>query len=1233
MKKESFYSGIPELDTLLGKDYEKTEEKNYNKLILIKGGPGSGKTTLGLQILNNHLKRNKSSNNRYNAAYVSLELEPKVSYEYASRCYNFLHLNDIEPNFFLTTREELKESLENFYNPQKSHPPKLSDVIFDCLKNRNNQKLKNDNSYKIIFFDSLNVLIDFIHSIVDKQVISERDIIKSISEIDRTSKKDDNAETNTIFLFSVEYHPSFGHSKLEISESFLCDTEILLTTEPIFASKERSISNISAIGYNIEGDNAGKKVNEYRTFCRVLKTRFSNHQIRRCSYDLVSGRGLVFYDSYPGDGHVSLFYENSKQEEAWNNFFIEDIPHQFPALRYEKFDRKQMQQNFSNRRRYLHMPERTDLYLSSYDNYWIHWFTNIERKAVIREFIKDESESFKSFPKEDIKYLEPLINFIHSFFISDFLNLNSKTEDLTNDLELSEKKFIRFKKRSFYIAVKTDKEYAIDLLKIESIENALEIKSFNIENIEELVFSNLTDEKIELRKIKIEKNNSAIIFRSTKGLLILIISNTYKCTKIIWTNFWHQKIEFKTYGQNDYVLYDARYNVVNKSINKIEPVNFKQTKCNSVFTVSGSNSRFKIYKGKDSLDKILADIDLKNNSKKNNSGDLLASDLVYKCFNCICLDHLYQYRQDELGKELIRELKDRRGNDCPYKISTDYIPISDEKICHWYKCLPKEQEINPKIFLDKTSMFNEFISLIVSNRIKIQKGLNKKILDQGVDNSDEDTLKLFESVMKIFNKDNLTLKNDFIHLYLKLLRHSENKSFLTPIGQADTLKLFGERKSTFIKELTTRNSKNNRPIQFKHSLFGLYNKESYLSIPYNANVGIFVYRKDILNDFYDTIIKDKKKRDDYILKVNEIYLAQKEGIEKFFSDQSNNAKQDFITQINEIIEYSILNRYPKTWEEIFAIYSYYKEKKCPKELVLDVKTADTYYCTFLELIWNCGGDFSVQPDYTFSDQKNKNLLHAFSLLAYLYYSGILPENSSTQAEVFVSRYNSINPWNKKSNDWIFGRFWYSTFVELFNAKKQDKVSKEESFLWNPTKINELGLMPMPVTLSKIIKKVKNLNEVEHCAAWGDWHLGITHGSENMKLGREIINHLMSSRKIIENAYSNAILPTTEDFYKLFKNTNCFSPLRRNNIIMPSSTYKEIRYKYFRHAQSRSQVFDYRHSMVELNTIIKYIENIAIRDRVGMEMPTTIPEYMISEIYNRISRAIEGINGLIFMNNS
>jgi KaiC/GvpD/RAD55 family RecA-like ATPase len=90
MTTPHFKTNIQVLDKMLGIDKKVEAEINNDRILLIKGGPGSGKTTLGLQILNNHLKRNEEEGSTtFIAGYVSLEIDPELSIEYASKSFQF----------------------------------------------------------------------------------------------------------------------------------------------------------------------------------------------------------------------------------------------------------------------------------------------------------------------------------------------------------------------------------------------------------------------------------------------------------------------------------------------------------------------------------------------------------------------------------------------------------------------------------------------------------------------------------------------------------------------------------------------------------------------------------------------------------------------------------------------------------------------------------------------------------------------------------------------------------------------------------------------------------------------------------------------------------------------------------------------------------------------------------------------------------------------------------------
>ena len=1233
MTATNFKTEIKELDKILGvenratvmKSKESQEPESNDKIILIKGGPGSGKTTLGLQILNNNLKNSKCDV----VGYVSLELDKDTSVNYAANSFNFEYLvekKEGKTNLKSTSKEKLHKSIEKFYNPESSHPPKISDVLCDCL----DLDTKKDQS-TIIFIDSLNILIDIIRSVVDVR-INERDIIKSICDINR--------KKNIIYIFSVEYHPALGESKVAISESFMCDIDILLNVEPIFHAAQKTSPNISSIGYNIEGNLKGGKENEYRSFCRVLKTRFDNHQTRRCAYDIVTGTGIKFYESFPGDGQVSLFYENSKQREAWEDFFIEDIPHQFPSLRHERFDRKQMQQNYSNRRRFNFLPEKTDLYLSSYDNYWIHAFTNVERKTFIREFILDKSGIFKElmengFNKDQIKQTEKFKNFINkltNFFLKNPLNIpNSEIAkkagtkpSVSLGIKIEKPDVInRFETKVKFISG-TKQTFAIEVKKAFQKIYTCKVQNSCIKNVSKLLFT-IFEEK-EINKYSINTNdNDVCIIRNNAGVILFFVNREGTLTKLVTFDSWHKQLEFILKYEAKKMLYNTTYRskFISEDIIGSKAKKLPEEK-NDILIISNDKIETQTTENicidafnypliQNILNQFYID-ELENRIQK--AKNEFSNSRGLGCIACNCLKKIDSRinsntkNHDELINDVLKSIIYRQinqnGINCKYndvnKISYGDPATANHSSCYWYKRIKSELNDDKLLAYFKNIIINELFNI-------------------------DDLTKVFENYLgkKTYEIYKDLIQKDIKNLFIELLKYSEQKSFLATIEKKD-LKLFGERQSDFIEELSD-STQNHRPIHHRKLLFGLYNSDSYLSIPYNANVGMFVYRKDILEPFYKKIFnkENNKARQDYTSIIFDICQHQCSalGIPNKLELKSE--------QLDKLISNSIIDLYPKTWEEIFAIYQFYRIRDKKMDLVFDSKTTDTYYSFFLELLWNCGGKLEINADYSIVNEKDtvEKLMQAYYLLGYMYYSGIIPDNSSAQPEAFSQRYNN------GKNEWIFARFWYSTFVELINARQnipessngENEKFDEGKFSWNPIKDNKLGLMPMPVTLSKYLETGNPAN-VEHCTAWGDWHLGVIHGSENLKLAADIINHLMSSRKIVENAYSNAILPTTKDFYTLYKNSRCFSPSKRDKLTLPDTTFKEIRTNYFKYAQSRSQVYDFRHCMVELNTVLKYVENIAFRNSKFTGFEYGLPTHMVHGIRHSLEHALKGIQELV-----
>ncbi len=482
-------TGMAELDQLLGlpdKEFPDTAT------ILIRGGQGAGKTTLALQILNHQLKETidqetgkKTEENEKNfGLFLSLERQANVALKNAKDNLGMTSLElvatatceggkvlGVDGNSF---RDKLKEKLstprdldiESFLTDLLSMFKPIHIVDPQPIKDRINEAIKAYKKNKTdVFFNVLaETIYDFVGGkgdasqtlwlVVDSLNVLERAIFQR-TELEKyrgaiqglANALHGKLGMKIVVLFTGEYHTPDHDVSGASGESFFCDVEILLTQEPVIGKARTDPRNSAAAGFNIElhhdpknypggpdADVAQKQqvVVETRPFCRVLKSRFGKHQSRRCSYKIEKDIGFQFDDIFPGDGHVLLFEDNTKQREDWEIFLLKDGPHEFPALRFELFDRSSQQRIFSTERSFRGHRRDTDLHLASLDTYWINWFRELNERFIIgrelgslREEIKKHVEQQKLSEKEAVKRFANALCRVHW----EFLELKKSVED------------------------------------------------------------------------------------------------------------------------------------------------------------------------------------------------------------------------------------------------------------------------------------------------------------------------------------------------------------------------------------------------------------------------------------------------------------------------------------------------------------------------------------------------------------------------------------------------------------------------------------------------------------------------------------------------------------------------------------------------------------------------------------------------------------------------------------
>ncbi len=430
---------IDALDEMLGlnrvlNNLEVSASIPRHLVLLLRGAPGSGKTTLGIQILANHLKAQSENNpgstnmglfftlevgqqtfrNQSFEARIGKDLANviKASAEAPSQ-----NSGDKYPTLFFFERDDLANELP-FTNNAERMKEAVDRFLEDSIKARIPYEFKINKKERngIILVDSINVLADLVRGKMQKpdQIFDLRMLLHQFSQ---TLLK--YFHRATVILIG-EHHAQGGLEESLVAESFGCDIEILLTTEPIAGHANLSPDAAAPLGYSIErrlhghyspsGGPPGSLVLdepqrvESRSFCRILKSRYSPNQSRRCAYDIVPGRGVVFSETLAGDGGILLVFENKKQEEFWQEFIRRDVPLQFPALRYALFDRPGVQRIFATARRMQQFPQKTDLLLVSFDTYWVNWYWQLCQRTALHESINHAFDQ----GLDKLRRLEPL---------------------------------------------------------------------------------------------------------------------------------------------------------------------------------------------------------------------------------------------------------------------------------------------------------------------------------------------------------------------------------------------------------------------------------------------------------------------------------------------------------------------------------------------------------------------------------------------------------------------------------------------------------------------------------------------------------------------------------------------------------------------------------------------------------------------------------------------------------
>jgi hypothetical protein len=399
-----------------------------------------------------------------------------------------------------------------------------------------------------------------------------------------------------------------------------------------------------------------------------------------------------------------------------------------------------------------------------------------------------------------------------------------------------------------------------------------------------------------------------------------------------------------------------------------------------------------------------------------------------------------------------------------------------------------------------------------------------------------------------------------------------------PILQ-DTVQIFGELRSNILEQI--------KPEEVE-----VDGRKAFSSVPYNANLSFLIYRKDLFNTARAQLAEAPLATE-----IKTVFEDQRRALRQAYPQKH---AEDGITDVilnnlaNERAKSLLDGEPPETWEELIALCA-----QTRKHYLIETQTFDTVMCSLLEMIWSFGGDLEVRPDYSIGGERTQTEMYVFRalyLLRYMFLRRIVTTDSTMDVLLLEDEKNAT----ARSENYLFGRHWYSTIVNILTARKADRT--EWLFYSAKDTKPEIEICQIPVSLLQYKTAQEQNRKPTHHSSWGVWHFGILAGSENSVLASRLINHFMSSHKICEMASAGAIVPTAEAFYyrhdgdvrnPRYADRKCLDIAERPDIKQPDTTYGDLYDKFFTNARSRSRIFNYRNSMQELHGVVESIRSMPL----------------------------------------
>jgi hypothetical protein len=473
-------------------------------------------------------------------------------------------------------------------------------------------------------------------------------------------------------------------------------------------------------------------------------------------------------------------------------------------------------------------------------------------------------------------------------------------------------------------------------------------------------------------------------------------------------------------------------------------------------------------------------------------------------------------------------------------------------------------------------------------------------------------------------------------LVTKAMQGLDPRGLLEPLDRKD-VRLFGERRSAIIEELEQFDAVEGRPM---YRPFGIPFSDKVLAVPYNANIGLFVYNPGTLGALAKKLRESDKNLESLRQQTAAKLVLECCSLLADVGEESDQTRRRILQELPAVDECAkhragqmTDGQRPETWEEVLHLCRLFKELLSVEDkaryapLWIETQTFDTYMATMLEVLWAFGGHLDVHADYSIADSNAageevmavKQLLWTMRVFERLFRSRLTPESSCLDPRHIHERRKWVNQSSGPTGatadatatgelpvagKWLFARHWYSTLIESLTAREERGDGRPGPYLMEDDILSGgVKLMCVPLSLYEYTRQwmeyrkgvpsacLEEFEErhVQHHSCLGEWYLAVMSGSENVALGLDLINNLMSSQKIAERAARGAAVPTVEEFYEIYGRSRAvYVPERSNLCELPTETWNEFRGMFLKGAKSRTSVFDYRHCIRELHGVMELV---------------------------------------------